>query len=486
MVRADAGCVVACDKEVAMAKKQVTEVAVRQWARRNFADAPLPDARLKRRLAGMAERIAAHPEGSLPEQTSAWAETLAAYRLLDNDRVEPAAIVAPHVALTRERCRGQGEVLLVQDWTELTWTYDEGQHELLQHLALALDSDGQVLGILHGQWARDAPRARTRKQRRQRWSRSRFWPDTVEAVGEAPPGCRFITVADREADDFQLLTACRHRGHGFVIRAQHDRYINGGSDRLWSSLSGRRIRGKLEMDLPKRPAVDAGPPKRRRVKAQPARRATLAVRWASVSLQPPRNDPRFKEALRVWALWAEELDPPADAEPVQWMLLSSEKIRTVSDAKRLMGYYRKRWKIEELHKAQKTGCRLERSQLHDEAAFVRLAAIAAVVAVRLVELRDVAQAMVEEPKKSADDPATLRNLVDWIWIAVVAHLAQVETERLTPRRFYETLARQGGWLARKGDGPPGWQTLYRGWRKVAMLVAGATLFAGPGPPARCV
>ena len=172
---------------------------------------------------------------------------------------------------------------------------------------------------------------------------------------------------------------------------------------------------------------------------------------------------------------------------MQWMLLTSERIRTLGDTKRLTGYYKKRWKIEELHKAQKTGCRLEQSQLHDEAAFVRLAAIAAVISVRLVELRDAARVMVEERNKSADDPARLRTLVDWIWIVVVAHLAQVEAERLTPRRFYETLAKQGGWLARKGDGPPGWQTLYRGWRKVAMLVAGAALFAGPGPPpARCV
>jgi hypothetical protein len=478
---------VVCDREVAMPKKQVTEVAVRQWARCNFADAPLPDARLKRRLAAVAERIARHPDGSLPEQTSTWAEALAAYRLLGNDRVEPAAIVTPHIGLTRARCRGAGDVLVVQDWTELTWTHDCGRHDLLQHLALALRSDGQVLGILHAQWARDAPQARTRKARRQRWGRSRFWPDTVEAIEAAPPGCRFITVADREADDFQLFTTCRRLGHGFVVRAQHDRYINGGSDRLWSYVSERRVRGKLEIDVPARPAVDAGPPKRRRAKPQPARRATLVVRFASVSLEPPQNDPRFKESLPVWALWAEEFDPPAEADPVRWMLLSSERIRTLSDAKRLMGYYKKRWKIEELHKAQKTGCRLERSQLHDETAFIRLAAIAAVVAVRLVELRDVAQVMVEGPKKSADDPARLRTLVDWIWIAVVAHLAQVEAARLTPRRFYQTLARQGGWLGRKGDGPPGWQTLYRGWRKVAMLVAGAALFAGPGPPStRCV
>jgi len=475
------------DKEVAMTDRCLTESTVRRWTRRNFADAPLPDARLKERLALVAESMALQPDASVPEQTSTWGEALAAYRLLSNDRVEPEAIVTPHTRLTRERCRGAGEVLLVQDWTELTWTYDCGKRDLLQHLALALGSDGRILGILHAQWARDAPRARTRKARRERWGRSRFWPDAVEAVGTAPEGCRFINVADREADDFKLLTACHRCGHGFLIRAQHDRYINGGTDRLWSYLSRQRVRGKLEIEVPARPAVEVGPPQRRREKAQPARRATLAVRFASVSLDPPRNDPRFKESLPAWVLWADEINPPAEAEPVQWMLLTSERIRTLADAKRLIGYYKKRWKIEELHKAQKTGCRLEQSQLHDEAAFVRLAAIAAVISVRLVELRDVARVMVGDPNRPADDPAKLRTLVDWIWIVVVARLAQVEAERLTPRRFYETLAKQGGWLARKGDGPPGWQTLYRGWRKVAMLVAGAALFAGPGPPTnRCV
>jgi len=456
---------------------------VRQWVSRNFDDAPLPDARLRKRLTAVAEDIMRHPEGSLPERCATWAETMAAYRLLGNDRIDPGAIITPHVELTRARCRGQGDVLLVQDWTELTWTYDDGVLDLLQHETLALGSDGRVLGLLDAQWARDAPEAKTRKERRETWGRSWFWPDAVATVGEAPEGCRFITVADREADDFKLITTCRNFGHGFVIRAQHDRYVNGGSDRLRSYLSQQRVRGTVKVALPARRAVDTGPPRRQRSRARAARAATLAVRWASVTLDPPRNDPRFKTGEAVWVVSAEEVDPPRGEAPVQWILLCSDAIRRMGDARRMMGWYKFRWKIEELHKAQKTGCRLEASQLHTELAFIRLAAITAVVAVRLLELRDAARGTLGEAAEQADDPAALCEMVDELWIMVVAALAQVAADQLTPRQFYETMARQGGWLGRKGDGRPGWLTLYRGWRKVALLVAGAALFRGPDPPA---
>jgi hypothetical protein len=468
--------------EVAMPDDQLARETVRQWASRNFDDAPLPDARLRKRLTAVAEGITLHPEGSVPERCSTWAETMAAYRLLGNDRLEPVAIITPHAELTRRRCRGRGDVLLVQDWTELTWTYDFGELDLLQHETLALDADGRVLGLLDAQWARDAPEAKTRKERRETWGRSWFWPDAVATVGEAPEGCRFITVADREADDFKLITTCRNFGHGFVIRCQHDRHVNDGSDRLRSYLSKQRVRGKVKVNLPARRAVRTGPPQRRRPKARPAREATLAVRWARVTLDPPRNDPRFKTGEEVWVVWAEEVDPPRGEEAVQWILLCGDAIKRLGDARRMMRWYKFRWKIEELHKAQKTGCRLEQSQLHEEAGFVRLAAITVVVAVRLLELRDAARGTLGKEADRADDPAMLVEMVDWLWIMVVAKLGQVEADQLTPRRFYETLARQGGWLARKSDGPPGWLTLYRGWRKVALLVAGAALFRGPDPP----
>ena len=44
-----------------------------------------------------------------------WAETTAAYRFFDNEKVTPEKLLAPHVAATIERMQGQPVVLLVQD-----------------------------------------------------------------------------------------------------------------------------------------------------------------------------------------------------------------------------------------------------------------------------------------------------------------------------------------------------------------------------------
>ena len=38
----------------------------------------------------------------------------------------------------------------------------------------------------------------------------------------------------------------------------------------------------------------------------------------------PQNDPRFHTPLSMWAIYATEIDPPADTAPIEWLLLTSE------------------------------------------------------------------------------------------------------------------------------------------------------------------
>jgi len=37
----------------------------------------------------------------------------------------------------------------------------------------------------------------------------------------------------------------------------------------------------------------------------------------------------------------------------------------------------------------------------------------------------------------------------------------------------------GGFLARKGDGSPGWKTIWQGWHKLATMVEGVRLLLRP-------
>jgi len=114
----------------------------------------------------------------------------------------------------------------------------------------------------------------------------------------------------------------------------------------------------------------------------------------------------------------------------------------------------------------------------------------AIIAVRLIQLRDLAQEAVSEtsddPSSPANQPEALQAFVPRPWVLIVAKLAQCDGIELTPRRFWLTIAKRGGYLARKGDGPPGWSTIWRGWYDIMLMVHGAELLAPTAEGGTCV
>ena len=127
-----------------------------------------------------------------------------------------------------------------------------------------------------------------------------------------------------------------------------------------------------------------------------------------------------------------------------------------------------------------------------------MAALTAVQAVRLIQLRDLAGeagvGATEAPgpprakQANADSPQALQATVPWLYILVASQLPKRRLDPLTmtARQFYRTIAKRGGWLGRKCDGRPGWTTLWRGWQELVLLVQGAQLDVSDIPPPRCV
>jgi hypothetical protein len=443
--------------------------------------------------------MAAKPGESLPHQAANWGDLIGAYRLFNNSAVEPAAIQHQHWQITHQRCAKHSVVLCVQDTSELDYTgyrakkglgkisRQNGQG-LLQHSVLAVLPNGRLLGLLHQrcQVRVEAPKKETRKQCLLRWNEGRFWADGVEAVGRAPTRTRFITVTDRGGDNFATFEACDQMGHGFIVRAQHDRCVNGEQDYLWAAMEKQPVLKTIQVKVPARVAKRTTN-KGLGGKSHKARLATVSVRVGRVRLDAPKMDPLHRSSHEVYVVYAAEVNPPAGAsEPIDWMLLTSEPAQNARQALRIIGYYRRRWVIEEYHKVQKSGCGLEYSQLEDVDALRRLAALVGVVAVRMLWLRDLArsnltvQSMREKSSPGSDAPssAALQAIMPMLWITVVSRLAGVDKARkLTPQQFWRTIAQRGGWLARKHDGPPGWKTLWRGWHEIALLVEGARLLA---------
>ena len=90
----------------------------------------------------------------------------------------------------------------------------------------------------------------------------------------------------------------------------------------------------------------------------------------------------------------------------------------------------------------------------------------AVTALRLLDIRDMARVRPDAP---ATDAAPRMH------VEVLSRLRGIPREELTCRRFWREVARMGGFLARRSDGEPGWQTLWLGWTKLDAMASGANL-----------
>ncbi len=202
-----------------------------------------------------------------------------------------------------------------------------------------------------------------------------------------------------------------------------------------------------------------------------ARTAKLAVRHGLVLMPAPQHrSPWLKKlgicAIAMWGVEVREVSPPKGQAPMHWVLHTSHAVDNFDDAWRVIEYYERRWLIEEYHKALKTGCRVEARQYETSQRLETIVGLMAVVAVRLLQLRTIARG---QPTRPA------RDIVPAAWLRTLQRLRPKLPPDPTVRDFYRQLASLGGFLGRKGDGEPGWQTLWQGFDKLATIMQHAEI-----------
>ncbi len=166
-----------------------------------------------------------------------------------------------------------------------------------------------------------------------------------------------------------------------------------------------------------------------------------------------------------------EPNPPKGCQALNWILLTSDQVKSPSQARRVIEDYEQRPVVEELHKAVKTGCRVEQRQYQTSARLERVTAVQCVVAVRLLQLRAHARLTPERPAIE---------VVPEQWVRVISGVRHGSKRRdsvgMTVREFYGGLAKRGGFVGRKSDGEPGWITLWRGFEKLQLILRGINYY----------
>lgn len=450
-----------------------------EWALAQWGDVELGDERLDRRAVQIGTAMTANPAQSLPQQMDGDRAALdGAYRLINHPGVSLDRLSKPHWEQTWREAGEKRVVLFVQDTTQLDYTHfptmeglgpigDGNGRGVLLHSTLGVvpSERPQVLGLAHQQVVLRHPADESRP-RHAPSPEGQVWARAAEAVGSPPEDALWVHVGDRASDDFRFMHACRAKHKQFLIRVMRDRLL------AWD---------QEEVNPEKRKIVDYA----RSLPAQhhytlevpanhdrPAHMAHMCLSWTKVTIPAPAQGPpelRDQPPITAWLIRAWEVDAPPGAEPIEWILITSVPTKTVDDAKERVWWYTHRWMSEDYHQCLKTGCDIEHRQFDHGDDIRRLLGFCGPIAARLLQLRQIARRESQESAVKHIAPLKVRILTE--------RLEWANDELVTMDEFWNGVAQLGGYLGRSGDGPPGWKTIWKGWRHLNDLVTGARLFA---------
>jgi hypothetical protein len=187
------------------------------------------------------------------------------------------------------------------------------------------------------------------------------------------PQTQVVVMADREGDLYELHDAANLGPPNLhtLVRAQHNRNLD-CHHKLWTFMESLPVGEPRTIDVPRR-------------RGAAARKATLEIRWSSVSIQAPQAGVKKGwPSLPLHAVWVHEPHPPEGTEPIQWMLLTDMPVADATRAWEIVGWYGRRWGIEEWHRVLKTGCNAEGREFKSAEHLTRVLAFDLIVAWRIL------------------------------------------------------------------------------------------------------
>jgi hypothetical protein len=461
------------------------------WVECEMEGCEFPDERLKTRFAKLLSQLGEKVGAALPAACQDWAATKAAYRFFSNPRVNESIILAGHFAATKSRiAASQGPILILHDTTEFSFqrvrpeaigktrvlpsarigAKQITQCGLLMHSSLAVATAGKPLGLTAVKfWTRqkfkgtNALKGRGKDGGKHSVNATRIpiaqkesvrWLENLQQSTQLANPDRCIHIGDRESDIYELFCLAKEEHTHFLVRTCVDRLAGAGNTTIAKKMKREPIQGTHEIEV-----FDA---------QRQAVSVTLQLRYSQMTVHPPIGKHKAYPPLSLTVIHAWEHSQPRGRKPISWKLLTDLPVENLESAIEKLDWYAQRWKIETFHKVLKSGCRVEDARLQTAQRLTNLIAVFCVIAWRVFWLTMVNRT---NPKTYADTVFTSAEM------SILNHLAG-NPERPTPKNLAHYLfavAKLGGYLARKNDGPPGNTVLWRGLARLTDIHLGFTL-----------
>lgn len=459
------------------------------WAKQHFSGAFTTDIRRNRRIVRIAERMARFPGKSIPQICETKYDIKAVYELLKHAESTPNAIQRGHRILTQETVQNTpGVYLLIEDSSDIIFSgrrqiqglgpvgeADSVLKGFLLHTVLAVkyppksssvDKYGkrlpvEIIGIADQQYYVREAAKKARKSRAffTRDRESDLWLNSQKNIGQRleNENIKWISVCDRGADIYEYMIDSSNNNRNYIVRAKHDRILvpkTSNSKSLFEHARNMPESGTFELELRSRPG-------------QAARTVILSLSYGTVEIRAPQRPGSAAGSLvpiKNTFIRVVEKNPISD-NPLEWILLTDLKVNNFNEAYQIAEWYSSRWIIEDYHKALKSGMKIEELQLDTQHSLFAAISIMAVVALRLVELRETIRLRSTAPSFELG--------LDEIELLILKKVSKKNLK--TIKEVGLAIGRLGGHIGRNSDGMPGMTTLWKGYIRLKDMSEGARL-----------
>jgi hypothetical protein len=385
-------------------------------------------------------------------------------RFLHNPKVTPGEMMSTALARTCAQVAGR-HVLAIQDTSALR--VDEKGVGLSFHPVIAVDAHaGTVLGLVDNFFLKRQGGEREKRRRRAFEEKdSRRWlsgAQSASALAEAGAACVTV-IEDREGDIYECF-AHKPANVEKLVRAAQDRRLADETS-LFSKADAWDEAGRMTVELPAAPG-------------RKARKAELSVKFGKVEIMRPKHraaSSGLPRTIGVSLVIGREINPPEGEEPAQWFLLTTHQVNDIADARRIIGFYRLRWTIEQLFRTMKTkGFDVEALRQEEDGPLEKLVTAVLIAAVKVMQLVAEREGQAKRPLSDLFDPDD-RPALERVCQSLEGKTAKQKNPHSKGSLAYATwlFARLGGWTGYYGK--PGPIVILRGLTQFQAIKHGWSL-----------
>lgn len=437
------------------------------------------DARRKRYLLAYAV-MSECPGRSFPKAFWGNAALTATYRFLRNPNVNMQKLLEPHILFSIERLNGVQSVIVAHDTTVLKFSHaDDEMHRdgfekkgtftssinlHISYAAVYMDNILVPVGIVAASTFEAKPKDGSSYDR---WHKQAVEVDKL--IKNRHEHIDVIHVMDREADSYEMMANFEASDVNFVIRmCSRERlfFDEEKENKLSDLISTAREKPDSTrfISLSSR-SKNRGSNAKKKHPPRDERGAEVHIYSREIKLKKPKRlGSAASDGLDVFYVECIEEKSPSLDEGLYWGIFCSKALMGKVSSNKIVDIYAGRWIIEELNKALKSGCAIEKRQLQSIHAMENALALLLPFAHRLLQSKWMYHV---NPAAPASDYFSLEEL------NLLSYLRGLKPGA-SMREATIAVAEMGGYQKRPST-VPGWQSITSGFQELLKMLEGYAL-----------